>query len=161
MKDEAMVERRSAGPGLPVWVAAIVLVSVVALASLALALTLDRGDATYPADSPEAAFSAYAQAWGEGDTETAYAVLSERAQTTVSEWRFRDANRWSGEDISRIWIHDRTGTDDRAVLALTVETSYSEGIFGSDRYREDSRVVLVREHDNWKIDTPLVGYFAW
>jgi hypothetical protein len=161
MNNEETGSHHEGGARLPMWLGVLSLLLLALLAGLAVVFALGQDDASYPADSPEAAFGTYARAWDEGDTEAAYAALSDRARATVPERSFNSENRWSDESISRIWVDGRTGTDERTVLALTIETSYSDGLLGSDRYRDDARVVLVREDGSWKIDTPLVGYFAW
>jgi len=145
-----------------IWLAGAIVAIVLALvAAAALIVSGDREDAVYPPDSPEAAFQGYAQAWDEGDTDTAWSVLTSSAQGRVSRRDFREANTWRDEEGYRIWIDDRSGTDERAVLHLTIETIYDAGLIGSGRYEESSRVTMVREDGEWKIDTPLVGYHRW
>jgi hypothetical protein len=151
-----------AGGGRTTWlVGAIVAIVLVVVAAAAILIVDERGDAGYPPDSPEAAFQAYAHAWDEGDTESAWDMFTPAAQGRVSHFEFRDANRWREDEVQRIWIDDRSGTDERVTLRLTVETVYRGGLFGSDRWQDTSVVTLVDTDDGWKIDTPLVGYQRW
>ena len=161
MNDNAVVTEPQGG-GRSIWlVGAIVAIVLVVVAAAAIFVVNDQQDAEYAAGSPEAAFQAYARAWGSGDTDTAWAALTTRAQERLSEHEFRHVNVWQGDEARRVWIDERTGTDERAVLHLSIETIYDGGLFGSDRYTEDARVTLVLEEGEWKIDTPLVGYEQW
>ena len=140
---------------------ALVLAAIALTASALLVIASAGSDtATYPADSAEAAFADYARSWEDGDVDAAYAAFSAGARSRVPTHEFRGTNRWRNEEATRIWIDERSGDDERAVLTLSIERSYG-GLLGSDRYREHSRVVLVREDGDWRIDTPLVGYYLW
>jgi hypothetical protein len=153
--------QRGSGKDRRSWVfAAAVAGALVLVAVVTVFYAMGRQDASYASESPEAAFQRYAQAWDAGDAETAYASLSARAKTRVPQRDFREAITWSGDEATRVWIDERTGTDDLAVLVLTVETS-DGGWLGVDRYRDHPRVTLIREDGSWKIDTPLVGYHTW
>ena len=156
--DESHVEH---GKDRRSWVfAAAVAGALVMVAVATIFFTVSRQDESYAPDSPEAAFQVYAQAWDAGDADTAYAALSASAQARVPEREFREAITWSGDGTSRIWIDERNGTDDRAVLVLTVESSEG-GWLGVNRYRYHPRVTLIRVDGSWKIDTPLVGFDSW
>ncbi|MFV2063822.1 MAG: hypothetical protein ACC726_09975, partial [Chloroflexota bacterium] len=119
-----------------------------------------RRDASFPPDSPEAAFQGYLHAWDAGDPDGAYAVLSDRARSRVPEREFRQVHRGSGDESVRVWIDDVSGTDERVTLAVTFESTYP-GLLRSERYRDETRIRMVREDGAWKIDTPLVGYHPW
>lgn len=150
------------GSGRSIWlIGGIVAIVLVVVALVTFVLVNERGDTEYPSGSPEAAFQDYARAWESGDTDAAWAALTVGAQGRLSQYEFREANHWRGDEAQRIWIDERIDTDGRAVLHLSVETIYSGGLLGSDRYREDTRVTLVFDDDEWKIDTPLVGYNRW
>jgi hypothetical protein len=143
------------------WVFAAAVAGALVLIAVATVLySVSRPDVSYAPDTPEAAFHRYAQAWDAGDVETAYAELSAHAKARVPAREFREAITWSRDEVVRVWIDDRGGTDSRAVLTLTVETS-DGGWLGVERYRDHPRVTLIREDGAWKIDTPLVGYQAW
>ncbi len=145
-----------------VWFAgAVTTAIVVVLAVASIFLIGGEREAAYPAGSPEAAFQAYAGAWEAGDAETAWAALTAGAQTRVPWYQFIGANRARSDATRRVWIDDASGTDDRVVLRLSVETIHRGGLLGSSRYRDESRVTLLREDGAWKIDTPLTGYFVW
>lgn len=150
------------GGGRSTWLAGgIVAIVLVIVAAATLVLAAGREDASYPPDSPEAAFQGYARAWDAGDTEGAWDMLTTTAQGRVSKFEFRDANSWRGEEQQRLWIHDRSGTDERVVLHVTIETTGGGLLFGSGDWEETARVTMVREDGDWKIDTPLVGYYRW
>lgn len=158
--DRADPEPRSSGRS--IWIIGLIGALVLVLVAAGTVLFINDDEvAAYPPDSPEAAYQAYAQAWDAGDVEAAWGALTPRAQALVPRYEFRDANRWRGEEAMRVWIDQRTGTDDRVVLHLSIESVYDGGLFGSDRYTDGSRVTLVREDGDWKIDSPLVGYHAW
>jgi hypothetical protein len=142
-------------------IGAIVGVVLVVAAAAAIGLTSGREDAHYLPGSPEAAFQEYVRVWEVGDTETAWAALTLRAQEQIPRHEFNSANRWRTEESRRVWIEEVLGSEERPVLHLTVETIYHGGLFGSDRYREDSRVVMVREDGAWKIDSPIAGHYRW
>jgi|GEM_PF-2047608 len=161
MNDSAVATEPQGG-GRSAWlVGGIVALVLVLVAVAAIFLVNDQQDAEYAVGSPEAAFQDYARAWDSGDTDAAWAALTIRAQERVSEHEFRDANAWQAREAQRIWIDDRSGTDERVVLHLSIEHIYDGGLFGSDGDTEDARVTLVLEDGVWKIDTPLVGYYRW
>jgi len=145
----------------PIWlIGAIVALVLMVVAAATFLLVSDDEVATYPPGSPEAAYQEYAQAWEAGDVETAWEAFTTRAQGRISKSEFRDTNTWRGEEAMRIWIEHQTGTDDRAVLNLSIDFTYDGGLFGTDRHTESSRVTLLREDGEWKIDTPLVGHYG-
>ncbi len=146
------------GPWLVGAIAAIVLIVI---AATTIFLMSREQEAEYPAGSPEAVFQAYARAWEEGDTDAAWAVLSTGAQARVPRYRLSGANRARPDVARQVWIDDVSGSEERVVLRLSVETIYEGGLFGSDRDRDETRVTLLREDGEWKIDTPLAGYFGW
>jgi hypothetical protein len=134
---------------------------LVVVAVAAIVIVGAREDKEYAAGSPEAAFQAYVRAWDAGDTDAAWAMLTDEAQVRGSRSDFRAANSWRENQAQRIWIDQRQGTDERAVLHLTIESIHDEGLFGSGRDQDESRVTMVREDGDWKIATPLVGYYPW
>jgi hypothetical protein len=140
--------------------AALVVAALLIVAAATAFYASGARDASYAPGSPEAAFQRYAQAWDAGDTDAAYAALSVRAKARVPERDFREAIEWGDDGATRLWIDERSGTDDRVVLRLTVETSHG-GLFSVERYRDHPRVTMIREDDAWKIDTPLIGYHSW
>lgn len=157
--NETATTTPSQGAGRSTWLAG----GVVAIALIIVALAIvfvdgRRPEATYPSDSPEAAFQAYVRAWESGDTDAAWALLSVSAQGRTSLERFRSAGlRRSGEPW-RAWIDGTTIEADRAVLRLSIETLAGDGLLGPDRERRTSRMTLINEHDRWAIDTPTIVY---
>jgi hypothetical protein len=122
------------GGGRSAWLAGGIVAIVLVVVAVAAILILDtREDTEYLPGSPEAAFQAYALAWDVGDTDVAWAALTTEAQDRVSRYDFREANSWREEEAQRIWIDSRSGSDDRVVLHLTIETIYDDGLFGSGR----------------------------
>lgn len=132
-------------------------VVIVAVAVGAM-LTIDQQDAEYPAGSPEAAFQAYLRAWESGDADLAWAALSSRAQEQIPLDRFRSANAHQPDDAHSIWIDDVIRHDERVVLLLAIESLSEDGLLRRDRERASARMTLVRENDDWKIDSPASGY---
>ncbi len=144
------------------WLMGLVLaVAAVLLAVSVAILGGDQGDAEYAPGSPEAAFQDYVRAWDSGDIDGAWAALSDEAHDRVDEREYRDAARWRDEETARIWIDRVTGSGDRVTLHVTIETGYGPGLLGPDRYLDQTRVALVREDDQWRIATPLIGYYHW
>lgn len=133
---------------------AIVIVAV----AVGAVLTIEQQDAEYPAGSPEAAFQAYLRAWESGDADLAWAALSTRAQEQIPLDRFRSANARQPDDARSIWIDEVIRHDERVVLLLAVESLSEDGLLRRDRVRESARMTLVREDDDWKIDSPISGY---
>ena len=143
------------------WVAGIVLaVVIVVTAAAAVLVGSEQEPVGYPPGSPEAALQAYFEAWQAGDFEVAYSAMSEQAQRHIPRRDLREAATWADEEQVRVWVDRRTDHDDRAVLHLTIETSW-DGLFGPDRDRHQQRVTMVREDGTWKIDTPMFGYHPW
>lgn len=130
------------------------------LAVAALFMTAAREDVSFPPDSAEAAFQGYMTAWSEGDTATAYDALSSHARSLVPYRDFAEAQSWSDDDATRVWIDSRHEEAERVILKLTIERP-AGGLLGPRTERDHPNVTLVREDGAWKIDTPLVGYYPW
>jgi hypothetical protein len=118
-----------------------------------------RRDATYPADSPEAAFQAYVRDWTSGEVDAAWAMVSASARERISAERFRSANLRRSDEPWRVWIDDSAIESDRAVLYLSLESIVDDGLLGRDRIRESRRMTLVREDGRWVIDTPSIVFY--
>jgi hypothetical protein len=143
------------------WLAgAIVLAGLVAIAAVAVLLSGGREDSTYEAGSPEAAVQAYAGAWAAGDSDAAWQLLTPRAQSRVQQFEFRNAIRWDDDIPSRVWIDERQDFDDHVVLSLSVERTW-DGLLGPDRDITSLRLSLVQIDGEWRIDTPIVGFYPW
>ena len=141
------------------WGTVLSVIAITAVVILAVMGGLGTRDADYPADSPEAALQRYFQAWDAGDVAGARAALSDRARGQVSEYRLREAlERYGGP--AGVWVEGISGSDDRRIVTLDVEW-VSTGFLGTDRWTSESRISMVREDGEWKIDEPLVGYGAW
>jgi hypothetical protein len=95
-----------------------------------------------------------------GDVEGAWALLSPEAQTRVHKYQIRSAMSWDEEVPTRIWIEERRDLDDRVVLTLGVERTW-EGLLGPDRDTGSLRLTLIQLGDEWRIDTPVVGFHPW
>jgi hypothetical protein len=130
------------------------------MATAALFLTVRQDEVRYPPGSAEAAFQRYIAAWDEGDTDTAYAALSSRARSLVPLRDFVEAQSWSADTPTRIWIDESKDTGERVILELTVEQSVG-GPMRPRRDRHQPTVTMLREDGAWKVDTPLVGYYPW
>lgn len=124
------------------------------------AVSIDGGRewVSYPPGSPEAALQRYASAWEAGDTATAWDAFTPGSRNRLSRREFQEANDWRGSERHRVWVDERSGTGERVTLHLSVETIYGNGLVGLARYTLRTRVTFVRQDDQWKIDTPLVGY---
>jgi len=162
MNESEAAATKDSGSDRRIWLIGIFIAALlIIVAAGAVFIGGTEQEAVYADGSPEAAFQEYVVAWDVGDPAAAYAALSAGARRRVSRYDFDEANQWRNEQASRIWIDERTGTDERPQLRLSIETVYQGGFFGSGRNREDSRVTLVQEDGVWKIDTPLVGYQRW
>ena len=159
--NDNQVGTRPQHSGRSAWLLGGVLVIVlVIVAAAAVMLSSAREDATYPAGSAEAALQEYFHAWRSGDIEAAYAALSSRAQARVPRDEFRHAQTWQGESRVRVWIDERTEIADRVGLDLTLEETY-DGFLRLARDTTGLRVTMIRQDGDWKVDTPLVGYYPW
>lgn len=158
--NETATTTPSQGASRSTWLAGgVVAVALIVLALAIVVVNERRPEATYPSDSPEAAFQAYVREWESGDTDAAWAMLSSSAQERTSLERFRSASlRRSGEPW-RAWIDETTIDADQAVLRLSIEALTGDGFLGPDRERRTSRMTLVREGGRWAIDTPTVVYY--
>lgn len=159
--DDEQTFSKPPGAGRLTWlVGGAIAIVLVLIAAATVMLTDDREDASYPSGSPEAALQGYFRAWQAGDVDTAYAALSTHARARVPRDEFRHAQTWQGDARVRVWIDERTGTTERAVMDLTLEERW-DGLLRPTRDTTRSRVSMVREDGTWKIDTPLVGYYPW
>ena len=146
------------GPPRSVIAAALAIIALVAI-SVIVAVALPDEPATYPADSPEAAFQAFYGAWETGDTDAAYALLSADVKRTFTADSYRDRDSeqsWQRDEDRRVVLLKSEVTGDRAVLDLRVDTFYDGG-FGGSRYSDDRSIRLVRVDGAWHIDQPLLG----
>jgi hypothetical protein len=134
-----------------------VVVLLLAAGAVVVALVIDVGEpAVYPEDSPEGTVQRYIQALYDGDVDTAYDYLSERVQSDYSRSEFRDHLWWmSGNNVDRrIRIAEVDVDDDHATLTLAIEHFSGSGL-DFNRYTYRTRVRLVREDGEWKIDQLL------
>lgn len=127
---------------------ALAVVTVVALGSTA--------SDDFPADSPEATVQRYITAISERDSETAYGLLSERAQQMFTPEDFSDALRYNVRDVDnqRIRIGQVERNGDRATVHLMIDRFWGSGV---DFNRSTSRtpIPVVRDEGEWKIDDPI------
>lgn len=149
------------GIGRRTWlIGAVAVAALIAIAVLAVVLTSTREDTVYEPDSPEAAVQVYATAWEAGDADAAWEMLTPRAQGRVERFEFRNAISWDEEVPTRVWVEEHREFDDRVVLTLGVERTW-DGLFGPQRETQSMRLTLIQLDDEWRIDTPLVGFYAW
>lgn len=143
----------------------VIATATLAIAALAVALVFLRGDrrATYPPDSPEAAYQAYLEASAERDADATWAMLSSSVQRSWPKEQYLSEFTMKGmyDDDARILIERATVTGDRATLDIAVERNSGSLFFGSSRYRETFTLRLVREAGAWRIDQRLLGPFQY
>lgn len=144
-------------PGRGIALVAAVVIGIAALAVIAVAIGGGR-TATFPPDSPEAAFQGYLAALEAGDVDVAYGYFSENVQAGLTLQRYR--SELGGWPLSiadaRILIEGADVTGKRARLRLAIERIYPGGL-GPSRSRETREIRLVREADGWRIDERLAG----
>ncbi|HLA17077.1 MAG TPA: hypothetical protein VJZ72_09285 [Candidatus Limnocylindrales bacterium] len=137
-------------------------IALIVLAVAAVAVVLvgrPSGTASYPADSPEAAFQLYLTADEGTDPAAAYAAYSTRVRET---WPYdeylqaRDMYAGWQRDGRRVWI-DRADRDgDLASLYLTVEFTSGSGI-GASTWTDHREVRMTLEDGAWRVDQRIVG----
>ena len=132
--------------------------ALVVAAVAVMALLGSRGPASYPSDSPEAAFQAYLQAYAAGDLEAAHASFSQRIRSGTSSSGYLDDVSMYGRDdqARRVWIDSVDRSDGLATLHLTIEEFFSSGL-SSSSYRYETSVRMVLEDGSWKVDELLAG----
>lgn len=138
-------------------IAIAVAVGLVVIVAVVAVVAFGSRTATYPADSPEAAFQGYLTAFQQDDREAAYPFFSKQVRAGMSLTQYgQDIAMRGGEPDVRVWI-DRTDLKgDRATLHLTVEHYYGAGL-QSSRYRSQTQVRMVREDGAWRVDDQLIG----
>jgi hypothetical protein len=110
----------------------------------------------YPADTPEGTVQRYIQALHSGDIDTAYDYLSASVKRDFSRSEFRDYTWYisNSNQQRRIRVTEVDIDGDRANLTLSIEHFSGSGI-DFNRYSYQTRVRLVREAGDWKIDQLL------
>ena len=155
--DAAPVSPRTTGPSRPIlWLT----IALVAPAVVAVAVVLLGGrvtPATYPADSPEAAFQAYLNAYDGPDPAAAYAALTKRVRDT---WPYdeyvMETSKWQTGQDHRTWIDRVERSGGRATLCLTIEYSSGNGL-STSTWTDHRQVRMALEDGAWRIDQRLVG----
>ena len=150
------------GSGRRTWLigAVALLILVLSGAVAAFVLAGDREATVYAPGSPEAAVQAYARAWDAGDADAAWAFLTPQAQARVHRSEFRSAISWEEDTPSRVWVEERRDLDGKTILRLGVERTW-HGPLGPGRDTESLRLTLIQLDDEWRIDTPVVGFYRW
>jgi len=120
-------------------IAALVLVSLVVVFSRGAPAQLD-------ASSPEGVVQRYAAAVAAGDEKAAKDFLSADVRDSCTRM-----DRFTNQNM-RITLTSTTVRADSADVAVSIVTSTGGGPFGSDDYRTDGVVDLIREGGDWKID---------
>lgn len=157
-------------PGPPVGTSATRMIAI-ALAAVGVLVVLSvvvilvfggQGVREYPAGTPEATVQGYVRAIDGNDLPAAYALLSARLKTTLTQSAFTDRVTmygYSDGGPSRVVRVDRTDLrGDRATVDLTLEQYYDGGGgFGPNRATFHPTMLLVREGGTWKLDQLYVG----
>ena len=138
-------------------------VVLLVVAAVVAALTLgSRGEATFPAGSPEAAFQSYYRAYQGGDLTAAYGYFSSTVQRQMSRDQYAQYVSSYGSSMGppgateRLTVDGVTTHGTAATLSLTVEEVYGSGV-GVQRYSFTRQVRLVQENGAWKVDEALIG----
>jgi hypothetical protein len=133
-------------------------VAALVVVALAVVLLLPRGEATYPAGSPEAAFQAYLAAAETNDLEATYQAMSPRVRASWTYDEFVNERSMFGSSYGRrnVWIDSVDRRDDRAVLHVTIEWMYGEGLTASRSYDRDIALSMVLVDGTWYIDQRVV-----
>lgn len=142
--------------GATAWIA-LGITAVVLVATVIVLLAGNQAQATYPADSPEAALQRYLTAWYDKDYNTAYELFSSdvKGQMSPSDFR-RDAGFAYGPDNQTVTLARTTGSGDSRTLHMIVEDYYGPE-YGGSGYSHDVQVRMTLEPDGWKIDDQLIG----
>jgi hypothetical protein len=134
------------------------LVVVIGAAFVAALLIGDRS-ATYPADSPEAAYVAFLDAWEADDVATAYAALSPRirAARTYDEYAIYRGMYRDPDERRAVYIEGVERDGERATLRSTIEHVYGTGLTASRWSETDVAVHMVQVDGTWYVDQLLAG----
>jgi hypothetical protein len=135
--------------------------SIAALVVIAIVVVLaaPRGPATYPPNTPEAAFQEFYAAYEIGDLDAAYALFSTDVKAEVSLATYRRSEldyAWQRDQDRRIVLDRVDQSEGRAVLHLRVD-EFSPGGLGGNRSSYDRSIRLVQEGEAWLIDEALFG----
>lgn len=129
--------------------ALIAIISViVAIVLIAVAVILTRGG---PADldpaSPEGVVQAYSNAVISDDEPTALALLTSDVRKNCERTHYGKIQGFVMA-IESTKIHGN-----RAIVRVSVEHSYGDGLYGGSTYVSDERFDLVLEDDLWKVES--------
>lgn len=144
------------------WLALVASATLAVTAVAALVVVVaGRTPRTLPADSPEGAIQRYVAALDAGDSAGALSWFSSdiRADVDVDAYRriLDRARAAEPDDQSPRVLFDGTElSGDRAVVRLTVERLYGDGLDAS-LVRDQRSIPMIREGDGWRIDELL----AW
>ena len=156
--DATPVAPKAAGPSRSLVVVTIALVVLAVVAMVVVILVTRAAPATYPPDSPEAAFQTYLTAFEDPDPAVAYAVLSSRVQAAWPYGQYvldRDMVASSQQDM-RVWIDSVERNGDRATLHLTIEFRSGLGL-GASTWTDTRDIRMTLEDDGWRVDQRIVG----
>lgn len=131
-----------------------VVAGVILLVFLAIALprVINRGEATYPPNTPEGTVQRYLQAVSDEDTDTALALLAEENTTTCMEDELRDRLRYSSLDRYRVRLGDVEEIDIETVTVIIRATRVRQPDlfeFPDDRNTHDYEFELHRSPDGF------------
>ncbi|HUZ00590.1 MAG TPA: hypothetical protein VMU89_09570 [Thermomicrobiaceae bacterium] len=150
-------------PGRSIAIIGVVVVLLV-VAAVVAALTLgSRGETTFPAGSPQAAFQAYYRASQAGDLTTAYGSFSQSVHAQMSPEQYAQLASSYGSSMAppgttqRLTINEVvTHASASATLYVTVERVSGSGLDVS-RFTYDRQIWMVQEDGAWKIGEALLG----
>ena len=137
------------------WIA-LAITAIVVVATAIVLLAGNQAQASYPADSPEAALQGYLSAWYDRDYDTAYGYFSADVTATMSATDFREQAGYSyGSSNQIVTLEQVSGTGDSRTLYLSVQENYGPE-YGAG-YDHDVQVRMVIEAGGWKVDDALIG----
>lgn len=135
--------------------------AVLALIVVAVVVVLAFGSPSaeeFDEGTPERALQDYFRALDARDSELAYSMLSEQAQTELTLREFTDQTSFFSNDVrdTRIRVVSSDVGNERATILLDIERIDHSGLT-IDRWSYERTVPLVREDGGWKLDE-FVGY---
>jgi len=128
-------------------VVALILVGLIAVPLLAR-----QTPALAPETTPEGVVQRFYLAVYDGDWNTAYGFLSATARARLTMADLQQQLSYSSEN-SQIRTGQATISGASATVELTETSFYDGGLFGGGEYSNQKHVLLVREGDDWKIES--------
>jgi hypothetical protein len=140
-----------------------IVVGSIALVAIAVGVALSTRlqPQSIPDDTPDGVAYNYFLALQRDEQRTAYQYLSRRVKSRIDDPQlpFQGSIKMSALD-SRMRVDNVTVEGERALLRVTVFTSYGGGLFGGrNESSYPDTVTLVREDGAWKIDRFFFPYW--